>query len=286
MSDPLAQAMAALREALRREVAAEFEAAREAAWVEGWNAGQAEERALWQARLRAMLGDISDDTQPAGAGAPVSLPVPDPVAVAEVGRVERPAEVPPLPASAAPQDGAAQSDESLFASFSSEKEGASTSADPGDGARWPSNAFPWRTPARLAVLEAEYPAGMEMMEIRRRMEALPGLPLPQGNAMLWRWVTTRGLKRGVAKVEALPVAPACDAAPEATLEAAPEEAPVVLLPEGAIRETPQLKRARELLAMELHPNDIKLAVRLSASEFDVVRDEHKRRAHQIEAGAA
>jgi hypothetical protein len=254
MSDPLAQAMDALREALRREVAAEAEAAREAAWAEGWSAGQAEEKALWQARLRAMLGQDLDVTQPAGAGAPVSLPVPDPVAVAEVGRVERPAEAPPSPVPAAPQDEVA--------------EGAA------DEAQWPSNAFPWRTPARLAVLEVEYPGGMEMMEIRRRMEALPGPALPSGNAMLWRWVTTRGLKRGVPKAEALPVAPVPDEAPEAV----PDEAPVALLPEGEVRETPQLQRARELLAMEMHPNDIKLAVRLSASEFAVVCDEHKRRA--------
>jgi hypothetical protein len=161
---------------------------------------------------------------------------------------------PPAPQPAARQDAAAD--------------------DAADEAQWPANAFPWRTPARLAVLEAEYPAGMEMMEIRRRMAALPGPALPSGNAMLWRWVTTRGLKRGAPKAEALPVAPAPDAAPEAV----PDEAPVALLPEGEVRETPQLQRARELLAMEMHPNDIKLAVRLSAVEFAVVCDEHKRRA--------
>ena len=54
MSDPLAQAMDALREAVRREVAAEAEAAKTAAWAEGWSVGRAEEKALWQARLRAL----------------------------------------------------------------------------------------------------------------------------------------------------------------------------------------------------------------------------------------
>jgi hypothetical protein len=267
MSDSITQAMDALREALRREVAAGAEAAREAAWVEGWNAGQAEERALWQARLRAMLGQDSDDRPLGGvAVSAFNTQAPDPVPAAELGRVERPVEAPSSPVPAAPQDAGA--------------DGAA------DEARWPANAFPWRTPARLAVLEAEYPAGMEMMEIRRRMEALPGPALPSGNAMLWRWVTTRGLKRGVPKVEALPVDPAPEAAPEPAPEEAPDEAPVVFLPEGEVRETPQLKRARELLAMDLHPNDIKLAVRLSAVEFGVVCDENKRWAHRIEAGAA
>jgi hypothetical protein len=266
MSHSLTQAMAALREAVRREVLNDFEAAKEAAWAEGWNTGQAEEKALWQARLRAMLGQDSADTQPAGAGAPVSLPVPDPVAVAEVGRVERPAEVPPSPVPAAPQDDAAQSDESLFASFSSEKEDASAS-DADDEQHVGSEAFPWRTLARLAVLEAQYPAGAAMMDIRAAMEALPGPALPPTNNFLWRWVTGRGLKRGTVAV----------AVPEEG-EAPSAHAPVAAAADGAIRETPRLQRARELLSMEMHPNEIKLAVRLSASEFDVVRDEHKRRA--------
>lgn len=59
-------------------------------------------------------------------------------------------------------------------------------------------------------------------------------------------------------------------APPEPRDDAADEAPA---PAG-LRETPQMVRARELLAMGLHPNDIRTAVKLSVAEFAAIRRAH------------
>jgi hypothetical protein len=88
----------------------------------------------------------------------------------------------------------AQSNESLFASFSSEKEGACLpSSLPAPQKRKPgppkgrSGAPPWRTPEREAQLRADWGTVLPPAERLARLEAHPGPPVPvwPGNLRFW-----------------------------------------------------------------------------------------------------
>lgn len=53
----------------------------------------------------------------------------------------------------------------------------------------------WRTPARMKILERDWPAGVPVDEVRARMEALPGAPPPAENKHIATAAFRRGLKR-------------------------------------------------------------------------------------------
>jgi hypothetical protein len=120
-------------------------------------------------------------------------------------------------------------------------------------------------------------AGVEMRDIRARMAALPGPELPEKSDALWRWVSQLDLRREDSPAPQ-PHAAAADTgetdADSAEDDGGAEEMPVAAVAD-APRETPQLVRARELLAMAMHPNDIKQAVKLSAIEFGLVLAAHR-----------
>lgn len=117
----------------------------------------------------------------------------------------------------------------------------------------------WRTPEREVVLRAMWPqAGASMKAIFQALAEIQGpkMPAEVENARHWG----KRLNLGPRPV----MSPQAASAPAAEAAAEPED----------VRETPQMVRARELLAMGLHPNDIKSAVRLSAVEFAAIQRAH------------
>jgi hypothetical protein len=177
---------------------------------------------------------------PAGLGAPSDAEGGDDAERQPMARSNAPANVDPGPASAAVAGALPEAPDAPPA---------------GAAALWED----WRTPEREVVLRQMWPqAGSSMKAIFQALAAIKGprMPADAENARHWG----KRLNLGPRPV----MSPQAASAPAA--EAAPE-------PEG-VRETPQMVRARELLAMGLHPNDIKSAVRLSAVEFAAIQRAH------------
>lgn len=131
----------------------------------------------------------------------------------------------------------------------------------------------WKTAERVALMRASWPVGASPATLSRALAAMPGAPLPRGDGWLYGWARALGLsrpplprptRRVVVKAPTEDVAPAPVAPPPAVVGDTVPAMPGVV-------ETPQLKRARELLGMGLDPNEIRDAVRLSASEMAAVR---------------
>lgn len=303
-----------LERVIAEAVAPQVLAAREKGWRDGYSAGRAEEREAWRARLRGLLGDHEQDTEAGvpGAAAPVGPP-PEAVGMTAVMAVEEEAEAgaglptgalsspasAPQPIGEPPNTGGedtaapltgsaadrAPASPELPASDDDEERqpepqsSAAASADAGPAPAAAAGALPeapsaspavappvwedWRTPEREVVLREMWPqAGASMKAIFHALAHVAGPKMPADAENARHWGKKLGLgPRPVISPSAPPV-PVAEPSPE------PEH----------LRETPQMVRARELLAMGLHPNDIKVAVRLSAVEFGEVCRLHKAQA--------
>jgi hypothetical protein len=129
----------------------------------------------------------------------------------------------------------------------------------------------WRTAAREAVVRRMAAEGRKVADIHQAIMAIPGPEVPRDPSNTRHWLKAIGLWKPGAPTAAS-VVPILGPAPVSEPER--DEAPAPS-PQDRPRETPQLLRARELLAMGLHPNDIKTAVKLSAVEFEVVLAAHR-----------
>lgn len=140
----------------------------------------------------------------------------------------------------------------------------------------------WRTPAREAVLRRLWPdASHSMRDIWTALGRVPGPALPSTMTNAYQWAAKLDLGSRPVKFDPAPLAAANRAravvAAQADADAGAEDAPVPLLADGETRETPQLQRARELLAMGLHLHDIRQTVRLTASEYALIVAAHASR---------
>jgi hypothetical protein len=135
----------------------------------------------------------------------------------------------------------------------------------------------WRNAAREAVVRRMAAEGRKVADIHQAITAIPGPEVPRDPSNTRHWMKAIGLwKPGAppADVGALAQPRGAEAA-RARANAAQGGEPSDESPQDRPRETPQLVRARELLAMGLHPNDIKTAVKLSAMEFGIVLAAHR-----------
>lgn len=138
----------------------------------------------------------------------------------------------------------------------------------------PRGIVAWRTAERRARLVALYadPA-WSLGAIWRELMAMPGPSMGHlQNANMGVWVKKlreegvlgeRPAGSPVRKGGPAPAAPAD--------EDEGEDVPVDTLPPGEVRETPQLRRARELLGMGVRINDVKTSVKLTVVELDALK---------------
>lgn len=192
-------------------------------------------------RQNAPAAAVPDqDGQPSGAGCVAPVQVPGPASAAAAGAPEGTPRPPP-PASALPRG--------VF-----------------------------RTPERAALLKELYPAGVPMHQIRDRLNELPGEVIPPSYKIA-AWAHDLYVARPIDwdfKQAASEGRQALRRARLALLPVAPYTPPAVQpAPEPADGESPQMARAREMLRMGLHPNDIRAAVRLSAVELEQLQRAHR-----------
>lgn len=295
-------------ELLERVIAEALEpqvmAAREEAWRQGFDGGyvtgRRDEREAWRARLRHLLGDLEQDTTAGVAGAAAFARPPtqaggiapakaaeeeadgeagaataasscDAAAPQPIGRPANTGGEPPAP----PEPPAAEHDddedgqqEGFAPPCAPEVPGPSPAAAAGappevPGASPAAAGAPvwqdWRTEARHKRLLVLWPQlGLSLRDMWDDLRRIDGPAMPGDAANLTHWAKKLNLPTraaAAAKVAALaPKAPAEEQGPPAT----------------EVAETPAMVRARELLAMGLHPNDIKSAVRLTATEFATI----------------
>jgi hypothetical protein len=265
-----------LPEAVRAGLAQMRAEARKAGYWEGYADGEAAGREAERAALIAALAaEVLEDRQRDGVASPANTGAPGPSPVAVAGALPPPVPDAPLPSPAACVVPAGVVD--------------------GGGVKKRST---WQTVARAARLRAIWgDVAWTVQGMRRELAGMEGAAMPSSHLILYRWAAELGLgarRASVPPVEGPVEAPEpAAAAPEsAGLAGEPAEVPSqgvdakaqelgaadeVPAPDG-LRETPQLVRARALLAMGLQPPEILRSVRLSAIEAAALRAAHAERA--------